>query len=410
MMNGHLKALTVELDNSEAGPFGIIQSCRPAVVKELLRRLDLSDGEVEALWDAGLDADARLANNETLVEIQLAITRWEEEQLEAQERSLGQGEKGATEDQVAAGNAAVDVFTTKIAQWGKIAEELTRRSSTNTDGSMSELDDNGPEHSDNADVVDDTENVGEDGQDLAAAAAGVDGAGEDGQDLAAAAAVVEGAGRPPGSTNKQHFPDDELQAQLDEVVVVRAKMWQDVFKGQDASKLLDGAKFAKASLVIADPWWKGTKGGSKKVHDDEPYYTQEYVQDMLATMQPFCLPTGVFIYMGYYQEIAKLITFFCSERGKKWLKKKGWGKCNSSSLTVVYDANVTFKGAELVKSRFEIMVIFGKTFHNNANKNPYLERCSVKNYYTGWPKAKTPSKAFRKLSGATDVITGYMYS
>jgi hypothetical protein len=283
MMNGHLKALTLELDNSEAGPVNIIQFCRPAVVKELIGRLDRSDGEVEALWDAGLDADATLANNETLVEIQLAITRWEEEQLEAQERSLGQGEEGATEDQVAAGNAAVEVLTTKIAQWGKIAEELTRRS-TITDGSMSELDDDGPEHPDNADVVDGTENVG-----------------EDGQDLAAAAAVVDGAGRPPGSTNKKFFPDDELQAQIDEVVIVRAEMWQDVFKGKDASKLLDGVKCAKASLVVGDPWWRGTKGGSKKVQDDEPYYTQEYVQDMLVTKQPFSLPSGVFINMGYYQ-------------------------------------------------------------------------------------------------------------
>ena len=78
MMNGHLKALTVELDNSEAGPVGIIQFCRPTVVKELIGRLDRSDGEVYALWDAGLDEDAKLANNETLVEIKLAITRWEE--------------------------------------------------------------------------------------------------------------------------------------------------------------------------------------------------------------------------------------------------------------------------------------------------------------------------------------------
>jgi hypothetical protein len=114
--------------------------------------------------------------------------------------------------------------------------------------------------------------------------------------------------------------------------------------------------------------------------------------------------------MGYFAEISRLINYFCSKKGKRWLTTNGWGKCNSTSLSVINDRNLTLKGAELVKGRFEIMVIFGKNFHSSSNKKPYLERCTVKNFYQGWPKAKIPIAAFRNQSGASDIILGYMYS
>lgn len=95
-----------------------------------------------------------------------------------------------------------------------------------------------------------------------------------------------GAGRPKGASNKNHFTDDELQEQFIDSFDIKSVEWERLADLKEDHFTTKG--WMKFSVVFCDPMFKESK-----------CYKTEYVKNLLTTVSPFMLDTGVLVYMGY---------------------------------------------------------------------------------------------------------------